>query len=85
MTPSPVPHPSSVPTERTFVLDVIPRARYACSHCTGIGTTADGSLWRASLTTNGLFYLHARCLTPYKTTHDLRSVEGRLPRTAARR
>lgn len=79
MSASPAPA-SSVPTSRTYVLGIIPRARYTCSHCGDVGTTGNGALWRVSLTADGLYYLHSACCTPYKAAHQLRAVEGRLPR-----
>jgi len=77
----PAPHSSSVPAARTYVLDVIPRARYTCSHCGTVGSTGNGALWRVSLRPEdrSLYYLHARCRTPYKHAHGLKSVEGRIP------
>ncbi len=53
-----------------------------CVHCTHLGTTATGALWRVSrlVGRDDLYYLHVACLAPYKVTHNLRSVEGRLPR-----
>lgn len=66
--------PTPIPTVPVLAL------RYTCSHCTGIGTTADGALWRVSLAADGLYYLHSACCTPYKAAHQLRAVEGRLPR-----
>ncbi len=53
-----------------------------CVHCSQLGTTATGALWRVSrlVGRDDLYYLHAACLAPYKGAHTLRSVEGRIPR-----
>jgi len=57
------------------------RFQYPCDHCQETGTTACGALWRVSLANDctELYYLHSRCLLPYKAAHTLQSVEGRLP------
>jgi len=69
--------------------DSLPRAVVAdmpaietCVHCSHLGTTATGALWRVSrlVGRDDLYYLHATCLAPYKVAHGLRSVEGRIPR-----
>jgi len=69
--------------------DSLPRAVIAdmpvietCAHCQQLGTTATGALWRISrlVGCDDLYYLHAACLAPYKAAHNLRSVEGRIPR-----
>jgi len=56
------------------------RFRYQCDHCQRWDTTASGALWRVSPADDctELYYLHSRCLTPYKVAHNLKSVEGRL-------
>jgi len=57
-----------------------------CAHCSQLGTTATGALWRVSpfLGHDELYYLHVGCRAPYKAAHNLRSVEGRLPRAEVR-
>jgi len=57
---------------------------FTCGHCQTAGTTACGALWRAAPPPEpgALYYLHTRCLDPYKVAHGLRSVEGRVPLTA---
>ncbi len=55
---------------------------HRCAHCGQLDTTAHGALWRVSplAACSSLYYLHTACLAPYKATHRLRSLEGRLPR-----
>ncbi len=57
------------------------RVHYECDHCHSHGTTVCGALWRVSLSDDctELYYLHTRCLTPYKQHHELKTVEGRVP------
>jgi len=65
---------------------LLPRPIHCCDHCATPGSTADGALWKTiSDPYASLYYLHSRCLLPYKAEHSLRSVEGRLPLAAARR
>jgi len=61
-------------------------AFFCCAHCHEAGTTVCGALWRVSLKPErgDLYYLHGRCLDPYKVARGLRSVEGRLPLTDTR-
>jgi len=68
--------PCPVPTQTPVV--------HVCAHCHQPGTTVCGALWRVSPATShtactDLYYLHSRCLAPYKAVSGLRSVEGRLP------
>ncbi len=56
---------------------------HKCAYCHQLDTTAHGALWRVSplAACSTLYYLHtACCLGAYKAAHDLRSVEGRIPR-----
>lgn len=53
-------------------------ARLTCQHCSQVGTTAHGGLWRTGQGAS-LYYLHSDCLLPYKRAHRLQSVEGRVP------
>ncbi len=57
---------------------------FTCGHCQTEGTTWRGALWRVapSPAPGALYYLHTRCLDPYKVAHGLRSVEGRVPLTS---
>jgi len=62
---------------------------FVCAHCHQPGTTVCGALWRVSPATShaacdALYFLHSRCLAPYKTAHGLRSVEGRVPHISRR-
>ena len=52
-----------------------------CVHCSHLGTTATGALWRVSrlVGRDDLYFLHVGCLALYKAAHGLRSVEGRIP------
>ncbi len=61
-------------------------AFFCCAHCHEAGTTVYGALWRVSLKPGcgDLYYLHSRCLDPFKAARGLRSVEGRLPLTDTR-
>ncbi len=59
---------------------LLPRPTYCCDHCTTPGATSEGALWKTSSDPHAsLYYLHSRCLQPYKLKHGLRSVEGRRP------
>ena len=57
------------------------RPPHTCAHCRQFGTTACGALWRESphAESEGLYYLHSRCVAPYKVAYGLWSVEGRIP------
>ncbi len=66
------------PVGRAFTVTFL----YPCAHCHRRGTTAAGALWRTGQS-DELYYLHSRCLASYKVACGLRSVEGRVARTAA--
>jgi len=70
--------PCPVPTQTPVV--------HVCAHCRHSGTLTRGALWRVSLLPDcdALYFLHSRCLAPYKTAHGLRSVEGRVPHISRR-
>ncbi len=67
----------SRPVNRIFTAMLL----YPCDCCHQAGTTAVGALWRTG-EGDALYYLHSRCLASYKALHGLRSVEGRVARTA---
>jgi len=75
ISPSPV-----TPSLRRAVVADMPIIQ-TCVHCSQLGTTATGALWRVSrlVGRDDLYYLHGACLAPYKAAHTLRSVEGRIP------
>lgn len=54
---------------------------HICAHCHAVGTTACGALWRVAPAPEpgALYYLHTRCLDPYRLAQGLRSAEGRVP------
>ncbi len=77
---------TSVATSRDAPPLVSLSVSFDCAHCHTAGTTSRGALWRVAPPPEpgALYYLHTRCLDPYKAAHGLRSVEGRLPLTDTR-
>ncbi len=60
---------------------------HKCAYCHQLDTTEHGALWRVSpqAACSSLYFLHSTCLAPYKASHSLKSVEGRIPTPASPR